>query len=68
MLAISDHLTNIFGNELKTSFNMRRKDNPGYATACVDMLFVSSDIKVMDKVCPDVDISDHLPLVATLRI
>jgi endonuclease/exonuclease/phosphatase family metal-dependent hydrolase len=47
---------------------MHRKDNPGYATAAVDMLFVSPGIKIIDRQCPDVDISDHLPVVATLEV
>lgn len=65
---IGQHLTSVFGESLKSTFNMRRKDNPGYATAAVDMLFVNPHIKILEKQCPDVDISDHLPLVATLEI
>jgi endonuclease/exonuclease/phosphatase family metal-dependent hydrolase len=67
-LMIEEHLHNVFGRELATSFNMRQKTNPGYATACVDMVFVSSDFEVVNKSCPDVDISDHLPLVVELRV
>jgi endonuclease/exonuclease/phosphatase family metal-dependent hydrolase len=51
-----------------STFNMRRKDSPGYATAAVDVLYVSPEIKVLAKAVPDVDISDHLPLVAELDI
>jgi endonuclease/exonuclease/phosphatase family metal-dependent hydrolase len=65
---IEGHLKSVFSGELKTTFNMRRKDNPGYAGAAVDMIFVSSDIKVLERSCPDVDISDHLPLVAILEV
>ncbi|HEX3081984.1 MAG TPA: endonuclease/exonuclease/phosphatase family protein [Candidatus Saccharimonadia bacterium] len=65
---VEEQLMNVFGHELTTTFNMRRKDNPGYATAVVDMIFVSPDIKVLSKDCPDVDASDHLPLVATLEV
>lgn len=68
MLAVSEKLHSVFGQELKTTFNMRRKDNPGYATAAVDMMFVSPAIKVITHNCPDIDISDHLPLTATLEI
>jgi len=68
MQDIEKHLTNVFGDSLTTSFNMRRKDDPGYGTAVVDMIYVSPSITVLDKSCPDVDISDHLPLVATLEI
>lgn len=61
-------LTDVFGRKLKTTFNMRRKDKPGYATAAVDHMWVSPNIKVLSKDCPDVDISDHLPLVASLEL
>lgn len=47
---------------------MRRKSNPGYATSVVDMIFTSPDIRVVSKSCPDVDLSDHFPLIATLEI
>lgn len=65
---ISMHLLSVFGVELQTTFNMRRKDDPGYASASVDMMFVSPNITVSAKSCPDVDISDHLPLVATVSV
>lgn len=61
-------LRNIFKGELTTSFNMRRKDNPGYATAVVDMIFVSPGIRVLEHDCPDVDVSDHFPLTMTFDI
>lgn len=64
---IEKHLTSVFKDELMTSFNMRRKNNPGYASAVVDMMFVSQDFKVLEHVCPNIDISDHLPLIATLE-
>ena len=65
---IEKHLKNIFKDELRTTFNMKQKDNPGYADAVVDMVFSNSDLKVIDHYCPDVDISDHLPLVATFEV
>lgn len=68
MRTIEADYTNVFGDELSTSFNMRRKDNPGYATAVVDMIYVSDDIKITNKLCPDVDISDHLPLITNLEV
>lgn len=68
MRAIEKHLTSVFGDELATTFNMRRKDNPGYATASVDMVFISPTIRVISKSCPDIDISDHLPLIVTLEV
>lgn len=54
--------------ELATTFNMQRKSNPGFATAAVDNLFVSASLTVVDRQCPPVDISDHLPLVAELKL
>ncbi len=68
MINIEDHLASVFGHELTTTFNMSRKDNPGYATAAVDMVYVSPDIRVIAKSCPNVDVSDHLPLIVTLEI
>ncbi len=68
MRALEVPLVNVFGDELKTSFNMWRKENPGYGTAVVDMIYASRDLRVASKRCPDVDISDHLPLVAEFEI
>lgn len=62
------HLWSVFGDELPTTFNMKRKELPGYATAAVDMLWLSPDIHVISKDCPSVNISDHLPLIATIRM
>ncbi|HVX57275.1 MAG TPA: endonuclease/exonuclease/phosphatase family protein [Candidatus Saccharimonadales bacterium] len=61
-------LTDVFERKLPTTFNMRRKDKPGYATAAVDHMWVSPSFKVVSKDCPDVDISDHRPLVVTLEL
>lgn len=66
--SIEKYLHSVFGTTLTSTFNMKHKDNPGYATAAVDMMFVSPNMKVLEKDCPDVDISDHLPLVVTLEI
>lgn len=62
------HLNNVFGDELTSTFNMKRKTLPGYATAAVDMMFVSPDVKVIKKQCPAVEVSDHLPLVVEVEI
>lgn len=62
------HLKDVFAGDLKTTFNMRRKDHPGYASSVVDMIFTSHHAKVISKRCPQTDISDHLPLVATLAL
>lgn len=63
-----DNLSSVFGGELKTTFNMKRKSLPGYATAAVDMILVSKDIVVKEKACPQVDVSDHLPLVVSIKV
>lgn len=68
MRNIAQHFTSVFGLELETTFNMRRKDNPGYATAVVDLIYVSPEIHVINKACPEVDVSDHLPLVVELEV
>lgn len=68
MRDIENHLINVFKNELSNTFNMSQKENPSYATTVVDYLFVSRNIKVLDHQCPPVNISDHLPLVATVEI
>lgn len=65
---IDQYLKNPFAGELTTTYNMRHKTRPGYATAVVDVIYVSPHINVAEHSCPDVDISDHLPLVATLEI
>lgn len=65
---IKKYLSNVFNNKLTTTFNLKRKGKGNYATAVVDMIFVSKNIKVLDKYCPPVDISDHLPLVCLLEV
>lgn len=69
--SIENNLINVFKNQLQTSFNLQHKDlnkYPGYATAVVDMFFVSQDITVLDKNVPTDDVSDHLPLLCELEI
>ncbi|MBU0576717.1 endonuclease/exonuclease/phosphatase family protein [Patescibacteria group bacterium] len=68
---IEAKLTNVFKDELKTTFNLKQKNltnYPGFADAVVDMMFISPNIKVLKKSCPPVNISDHLPLVAHLDV
>lgn len=65
---IEHHLTNVFKDELKTSFNMSHKKDPAYAKAVVDMMFVSKNIQVVEHSIPSVDVSDHLPLVGVFNI
>lgn len=66
---IGKHLKEIFKDELINTFNLKRKPKPsGYDTAVVDRIFVSKNIKVLEHYCPQVDVSDHLPLVCVLEI
>ncbi len=65
---IEKRVRNVFKDELKSTFNMKRKKDAGYATAVVDMIFVSDEIKVLDHACPAVDVSDHLPLVCVFEV
>lgn len=68
MKPLENNLTSVFGTSLISTFNMRRKTNPGYGTAAVDMIYTSRNLRVIEKHCPDIDVSDHLPLVATFEI
>lgn len=68
MQRLGEKISNVFGTSIATTFNMKRKDNPGYATSVVDMIFVSEVFEVLEKYVPQVDISDHLPLVVRLQL
>ncbi len=65
---IEKYLTSVFGLSLESTFNMKRKTDPGFATAVVDQVFVSGTFRVLSRRCPSVDISDHLPLVCELEL
>jgi len=68
---IETQLANVFAGQLATSFNLPRKDlssKRGYATAVVDMMFVSQDLTVTEHYCPQVDVSDHLPLICVIEV
>ncbi len=64
---IGGALTDVFGTSRVTSFNMRRKENPAFGTAVVDLLYISPDLTCMQAETLDVDVSDHLPIVATIE-
>lgn len=65
---IEEQLKNIFKNEYKTSFNLKHKEDGGFAVAMVDMIFISGDLNVLKHARPEVNISDHLPVVAELEL
>ncbi len=59
---------NIFGKDLVSTFNMKYKTNPGYATAAVDMIMIGKGIRILEKECLQADVSDHFPLIATFEL
>jgi endonuclease/exonuclease/phosphatase family metal-dependent hydrolase len=68
--SLEKHITSVFARELTTTFNTKRKNLekfPGYATSPVDMVFITSDFIVLRKEVPQVDVSDHLPVVVELQ-
>ena len=60
---IEAQLVNVFYGRLSSTFNLRQKQNPKFADFAVDFVFASPDISVLNSTCPDVDVSDHLPLI-----
>lgn len=68
MQRLEKYLTNVFKGDLKSTFNMKHKTNLGYATAVVDMIYIDKKMKILDKRCPDVNVSDHFPLVVTIAV
>lgn len=68
MQGLSKGLHNPFEGQLETTFNVIQKNHPGFEHSLVDHFFVSRHFKVLEAYQPQVDISDHLPLVATLEI
>lgn len=60
---IEKQMVSVFKNDMTTSFNMQHKTNPGYATAVVDMVFASPDVRVVSKKVLEDDVSDHKPLL-----
>ena len=62
-------LKNVFKGELERSFNMRHKPaGSGFATAVVDMVYVSPNIKVVEHYSIDEDVTDHVPLVCVFDL
>jgi len=61
-------VASVFGNSLVSTFNMAHKTDPGYATAVVDMIFVSPVFEIIEKYMPMDDVSDHRPLAVILIV
>lgn len=67
---LGEQLINVFApDRRKTSFNVARKPKKsGYTSAVVDFIFTSKDLKTLSYRQPDVDVSDHLPLVCEFEM
>lgn len=65
---ISEQLNNIFKGERVSSFNMKQKTNPGYATGVVDFIFTSPNIKILEHRTAEEDVSDHQSQVVILDL
>jgi len=65
---IETRLKNVFKGQFETSFNMKRKSLPGFATSVVDMVFATDDLKIEEHYMPQVDVTDHMPLVVVFDI
>lgn len=65
---IEKELKNVFKNELKSSFNLKWKTQPGFAKSVVDFIFTSPNIKALEHHMFQVNISDHMPLVANFEL
>lgn len=69
MERLGEKYTTVFGQDpAVTGFNMRRKTNPAYGHVIVDHLYISPEITVLSHSRPDVDISDHLPMIVEIDI
>lgn len=68
ILNIEQHVKNLFRGKIETTFNLKQKSNPVLKTVVVDMLFASPDLKIVNSYCPNVDVSDHLPLVGIFEV
>lgn len=65
---IEAHLHNPFKNKLATTFNTKIKNQAGFTPEVIDFIFLSNDIKIIESYCPQVEVSDHLPLVCVFEI
>ena len=61
-------LVNIFKGERISSFNMKHKSNPGFASAIVDFIFSSPNLKVVEHYTSSCDVSDHQSQVVVFEL
>ncbi len=68
-IAMIEHrLKNIFRGRLDGTFNPKQQKKKFTTNVTVDMVFASEAIKVIDSYCPNVDVSDHFPLVCVCEV
>ncbi len=60
---IQNHMQRVFGDEIKSTFNMKQKASKVFAEVVVDMMFITPDLSVVKKQCPNINVTDHLPLI-----
>ncbi|MEK7497400.1 MAG: endonuclease/exonuclease/phosphatase family protein [Patescibacteria group bacterium] len=68
MKYIQKELVDVFDGKLQTSFNMKQKFNPVLSNLVIDGIYVTPNIKVLKATCPNVNVSDHLPLITILEV
>lgn len=65
---IENQLTNVFKGKIDGTFNPKQAKKAFSSNAIVDMIFVSRDLKLIESCRPDVDVSDHFPLVVIFEV
>ena len=65
---LQNWLIDPFKGERKSSFNMRIKSGGGFGTSVVDFIFATQDLRIVKHESPDIDASDHLPLILEIEI
>lgn len=64
---LSSRLIFVLPTNLRTTFNMKRKTNSGYATAPVDVFFCAGTQGARAQLL-QVDVSDHFPIRVELLL
>ncbi|MEK6829956.1 MAG: hypothetical protein AABY15_07610, partial [Nanoarchaeota archaeon] len=66
---IDKFLRNPFKKKLITTINPKRINKAiNERKSILDMVFVSSYIRILNFYCPKVDVSDHMPLIIVFEI
>lgn len=65
---IERRLRNVFKGELTSSFNVRIKTHGDFDKSVVDFVFVSNHFQVLEHTAPQVNVSDHLPLICEFEL